>query len=133
MRRALWPDEQDVVDVASLRAALEPAAESSVFLAMAPNGVAVGFAEAKLRCDYVNGTDSSPVGFLQGWYVAPTWRGQGVGRALINAVEAWTAGCGCSELASDALLENQASHRAHVGCGFEETDRVVYFRKRLPS
>ncbi len=130
MRQALWPDE-DVVEVASLSAALEPPGESCVLLAIAPEGEAIGFAEAKLRRDYVNGTESSPVGFLEGWYVAPTWRGEGVGRALIGAVEAWVIERGCSELASDALLENLPAHAAHLGCGFEETDRVVYFRKRL--
>ena len=131
MRQALWQDEDNVADVESLRAALEPAAESCVRLATTPEGEAIGFAEAKLRRDYVNGTESSPVGFLEGWYVSPAWRAQGVGRSMVMAVEAWTKKCGCSELASDALLEHQASHAAHLGCGFEQTDRVVYFRKRL--
>ena len=74
MRQALWPDEDNVADVESLRAALEPAAESCVRLATTPEGEAIGFAEAKLRRDYVNGTESSPVGFLEGWYVSPAWR-----------------------------------------------------------
>ena len=53
------------------------------------------------------------------------------GRALVAAVELWTREQGCTELASDALLDNEASHRAHAACGFEETERVVYFRKHL--
>lgn len=131
MRQALWPDELDVGDVESLHAAIEPMDGSCVLLAVTREGEAIGFAEAKLRRDYVNGTESSPVGFLEGWYVAPAWRGKGVGRSLIDAVEHWTATQGCSELASDALLDNEGSHAAHLGCGFEETDRVVYFRKRV--
>ena len=105
--------------------------DAAVFLACEDGGPAIGFAEAALRRDYVNGTESSPVGFLEAWYVAPPWRGRGVGRALIAAVEGWTRGQGCAELASDALLDNTASHAAHAACGFEETERVVYFRKSL--
>lgn len=130
LRRALWPDE-DVSSTESLHAALQPAADSCVLLAVSPHGDAIGFAEAKLRRDYVNGTASSPVGFLEGWYVASAWRGRGVGRALVDGVADWAHAHGCSELASDALLGNTASHAAHQGCGFEETDRVVYFRKAL--
>ena len=129
--RNLWPDEADVAGLPSMQGALQPAARSCVLLAITEDGAAVGFAEAKLRTDYVNGTESSPVGFLEGWYVAPAWRGRGVGRALVAGVEAWARALGCTELASDALLDNALSHAAHRGCGFEETERVVYFRKPL--
>ena len=130
MRCALWPEEE-VETPDSLHEALEPPERSCVLLAFVPDGEAIGFAEAKLRRDYVNGTETSPVGFLEGWYVAPGWRGRGVGRALTAAVEDWTREQGCSELASDALLDNTVSHAAHAACGFEETERVVYFRKPL--
>jgi aminoglycoside 6'-N-acetyltransferase I len=130
LRRALWPEE-DVETQDSLREALDPPADSCVLLAFASGGEAVGFAEAKLRRDYVNGTETSPVGFLEGWYVVPAWRGRGVGRTLVAAVEAWTRGRGCSELASDVVLDNRDALAAHAACGFEETERVVYFRKRV--
>ncbi|TYT27495.1 GNAT family N-acetyltransferase [Luteimonas viscosa] len=131
LRVALWPDEAGVDAPRELRAALQPASGACVLLAVSVDGEAIGFAEARRRVDYVNGTGSSPVGFLEGWYVAPAWRGRGVGRALVTGVEAWTRAIGCDELASDALLGNVPSHAAHLGCGFEETERVVYFRKRL--
>ncbi|HSX64555.1 MAG TPA: aminoglycoside 6'-N-acetyltransferase [Pseudoxanthomonas sp.] len=129
LRCALWPDE----DHAQLAADIEDMlAQGAVgFLAFDGEGNAIGFAEAALRHDYVNGTDSSPVGFLEGWYVAPQWRGKGLGRALVAAVEDWVRGQGCSEFASDALIDNVGSLAAHAACGFEETERVVYFRKRL--
>ena len=130
LRRVLWPDEE-VETSESLRTAFMPPERSCVLLAFAKDGDAIGFAEAKLRNDYVNGTETSPVGFLEGWYVAPGWRGRGVGRALVAAIEAWTRERGCSELASDVLLDNRNGLAAHAACGFEETDRVVYFRKRL--
>jgi aminoglycoside 6'-N-acetyltransferase I len=130
LRRALWPEEE-VATQASLREALDPPYDSCVLLALAPGGDAIGFAEAKLRRDYVNGTETSPVGFLEGWYVVPAWRGRGVGRVLIAAVEIWTRERGCSELASDVVLDNGDGLAAHAACGFEETERVVYFRKRV--
>lgn len=128
-RTALWPDEdaQVLADEAPMMLDDDGGA---VFVAER-DGELVGFAEAMLRHDYVNGTETSPVGFLEGWYVAPAWRGRGVGRALVVAVEDWTLRQGCTELASDALLDNIISHGAHAACGFEETERVVYFRKLL--
>jgi aminoglycoside 6'-N-acetyltransferase I len=88
-----------------------------------------GFAEAAIRTDYVNGAQSSPVGFLEGLYVVPHGRRNGVARLLVAAVTRWAAECGCSELASDAALANTASQALHRALGFEETERVVYFRK----
>ena len=90
-----------------------------------------GFAEVSLRSDYVNGCETSPVAFLEGIYVRPEHRRRGIGRALVAAVEQWGRERGCSELGSDALLDNHMSHRFHGGAGFEETERVVYFRKPL--
>lgn len=130
MRQALWPDEPAVGTLAELLAAAHPQDAACVLLAVA-GGEAVGFAEARLRSEYVNGTTTSPVGFLEAWYVVPQWRGRGVGRALVDGVEAWTRSRGCVELASDALIDNHASVGAHRRCGFEETERVVCFRKSL--
>ena len=102
-----------------------------VLLAWTEAGEAVGFAEGALRRDYVNGCETSPVVFLEGLYVDPANRHLGVARRLVAEVEAWARGLGVSELASDALLDNTVSHRMHAALGFEETERVVYFRKPL--
>ena len=131
LRAALWPEDDASAHAAEIRHALAQPRDAVAFLAIDTDGHARGFAEATLRRDYVNGTQSSPVGFLEGWYVVPEARGRGAGRALVAAVELWTREQGCTELASDALLDNEASHRAHAACGFEETERVVYFRKHL--
>ena len=128
LRVALWPDADDTAD--ALRAQLQRE-DASVWLAVCPNGDALGFAEASVRHDYVNGTATTPVGFLEGLYVTDAWRRRGVGRALVEAVEQWTREQGCIELASDALIDNAPSHAAHAAYGFEETERVVYFRKIL--
>ena len=131
MRVWLWPEGSAAEHAGNVKKYFASTRREIAFIAFADAATPVGFAEATIRVDYVNGTESSPVGFLEGWYVAEEWRGRGVGRALVEAVERWTRGHGCSELASDALLDNRASHDAHGACGFEETERVVYFRKRL--
>jgi aminoglycoside 6'-N-acetyltransferase I len=101
------------------------------FVAEAPDGTVTGFAEAALRNDYVNGCETSPVAFVEGIYVAPEHRKADVARALCEAIAAWGREQGCTELASDALEDNVQSHDFHRAIGFEETERVVYFRKAL--
>lgn len=128
LRLGLWPDDDETVE--ALQQSLADA-DVAVFLACTSEGQAVGFAEVSLRRDYVNGTDGSPVGFLEGWYVQPEWQGRGAGRALLAEAKAWTLARGCSELASDSRLEDATAHAAHRACGFEETERVVYFRMPL--
>ena len=90
---------------------------------------ALGFAEVSLRSDYVVGTRTSPVAFLEAIYVTPSSRHQGIARKLVAAAEDWARERGCPEFASDALIDNDASHAMHRALGFEETKRVVYFRK----
>jgi len=69
--------------------------------------------------------------FLEGLFVKPAMRHRGVARALVAEVERWAVSEGCSELASDSLLESEAAHAAHRALGFEETERVVYFRRAV--
>ena len=101
------------------------------FLACSADQEPQGFIEIALRSDYVNGTDSSPVAFLEGLYVAPACRRQGIAALLVEQAQEWAREQGCSELASDAALDNTASHALHTSLGFAETERVVYFRKYI--
>lgn len=131
LRLALWPDS-DIADLSDSPATWTgPDARNLVLLASL-DGTAVGFAEATLRTDYVNGCDGSPVAFLEGIYVDPAHRGAGIGRALVEAVRHWGRERGATEFASDALLDNVDSHAFHRALGFEETERVVYFRMAFP-
>ena len=129
LRFALWPEEPLAVRRAEANVARTDGGLVA-FLAVDNDEVA-GFAEASLRRDYVNGCETSPVAFLEGIYVRPRCRRRRLGRGLLAAVEQWGREQGCSELGSDALLANEVSHRFHGGAGFEETERVVYFRKPL--
>jgi len=131
LRAALWPEGDRTEHALEIRQLLERPERMRAFVAADARGAVVGFAEAALRVDPVNGADTSPIGFLEGLYVRPESRRQGIGRALVQAVERWVRSLGCRELASDALLGNDAGHAAHVAYGFEETERVVYFLKRL--
>jgi aminoglycoside 6'-N-acetyltransferase I len=92
----------------------------------------LGYADVGER-SIADGCETSPVAYLEAWYVISERRKQGIGEALIRAVEAWAQEHEYQELASDALLENTLSHRLHKKFGFEETDRVVQFKKRLSS
>ena len=129
LRQALWSWALSEHRAEALAAFANP--DAVTFLARDDQGQAVGFAEATLRHDYVNGCSTSPVGFLEGIYVREANRKQGVARALVKAVEDWTRERGCCELASDAWLDDSNSHRMHRALGFLETERVVYFRKAL--
>lgn len=131
LRHALWP-QAPLPDLrAEAAASLAGADRTVAFLARDAGAAVVGFAEASVRRDYVNGCETSPVAFLEGIYVRPDWRRRGVARLLIRSVEEWAMVLGCSELASDAGIRNQVSQRMHRALGFEETERVVFYRRRL--
>jgi aminoglycoside 6'-N-acetyltransferase I len=133
MRQALWPEMTEEENLSETEAMLADESRFFVRIAINTEDAPAGFGEASLRRDYVNGCVTSPVVFLEGIYVEPRARRQGVARALVDAVGAWGRAMGCREMASDALLENDESHFMHRALGFEETERVVCFRKHLAS
>ena len=104
--------------------------DATVFLAERANGSVCGFIEVGAR-SVADGCDSSPVGYIEGWYVDADMRLTGVGRALVAAAEDWARAAGYSEMGSDALLDNTVSHDAHKRLGYAEVDRQVTFRKSL--
>lgn len=133
LREALWPHCSKAEHLAEMAEFLAQPERCVQFVAYTQTYQPVGFAEASLRSDYVNGTKSSPVAFLEGIYVSPTHRRHGIARSLIAAVSEWASSHGCQEFASDAALDNALSHKVHTSLGFVETERVVYFRKVLAA
>lgn len=125
----LWPDNiyEDLIDEFK---SLIHHDNQRVFL-YHDNHLDVGFAHVSLRVDYVEGTHSSPVGFLEGIYVLPEYRNRGIARALITACEQFAKENGCTEFASDCELTNEDSILMHQKLGFEETNRIVCFNKNL--
>ncbi|MGZ8376984.1 MAG: aminoglycoside 6'-N-acetyltransferase [Gemmatirosa sp.] len=130
MRRALWPD--DTLDAAMAgMAAWLARSDTEVLVAERAGGAGLaGFAEVGTR-SHADGCLTSPVAYLEGWYVDADVRRQGVGAALVHAAESWARGKGIREFASDTPLDNDVSQQAHRALGFEEVDRVVEFRKPL--
>ena len=131
MRQALWPEMTEEENAHETEAMMTASSRFFVRIARNQQDEAAGFVEAALRTDCVNGCSTSPVVFLEGIYVQPWARRQGVARLLVDGVERWGREGGCREFASDASLENTESHAMHRGLGFEETERVVYFRKEI--
>ena len=90
----------------------------------------MGFLEASIR-EVAEGCDTRNVGYVEGWYVEPDFRRTGVGRLLVSHAAQWARARGCKEMGSDSELENEISLKTHLGLGFEETSRLIHFRKRL--
>ena len=95
------------------------------------DGKAIGFAQCQLRHEYVEGTDSSPVGYLEGIFVEDAYRKHGYAKALLRECEAWAKEKHCTEFASDCELVNDDSLRFHTAMGFEVANRIICFRKDL--
>lgn len=102
----------------------------AVLVAEDRDGALIGYALVGTR-PYVDGCRTSPVGYLEEWWVAPEVRRHGIGRLLVEAAERWAAARGLSEMASDTWLHNTVSQAAHERLGYEETDRIVQYRKAL--
>ena len=95
------------------------------------DNIPIGFAQCGLRHDYVEGTESRPVGYLEGIYVREEYRNRGYARELLAECEKWAKQKGCSEYASDCELNNDASLQFHMRVGFTEANRIICFTKRI--
>ncbi len=102
----------------------------AVFIASTLDDRRVGFVEAGTRT-YGEGCETSPVGYVEGWYVDEDLRGLGIGTRLVEAAEEWARQKGYQEMASDTWLDNEASIYTHLKMGYEEVERLVHFVKRL--
>jgi aminoglycoside 6'-N-acetyltransferase I len=131
LRLALWSDATADEHRAYMALSLAQPERFLQLIAYDVQRHPVGFIEGSIRADYVNGTASSPVGFVEGVYVVPAWRRKGIARRLFDAIGDWARARGCRELASDALIDNAVSQHAHRALGFRETERVVYFARPL--
>ena len=130
MSQALFPtssDDDHTVDMARFLAR----ADAAVFIAERPNGSVCGYVEAGTR-SHADGCETSPVGYVEAWYVDADVRRHGYGRALLTAAEAWAVEQGYHEMASDALIDNITSH-GRTRRRLHRRDRVVGFRKALPE
>lgn len=126
---ALWPEHT----IEALRPSMAEAVageNSACFLAFRGD-TAVGFAQCQLRHDYVEGTETSPVGYLEGVFVEPFCRRQGIAARLLSACRDWAREKGCREFASDCELTNRESYHFHLKMGFCEANRIICFTQTL--
>ena len=130
MRRSLWPDSS-ADEVLPLLAGRLPRSYS-VLVAERTDGGLAGFVEVGVR-EYADGCGEGPVAYLEGIWVDPAHRRQGLGRALVRAAMAWGAARGLAELASDTAPENLASQAFHEAEGFEEVGRAILYRRPIPG
>ncbi|SHI46254.1 aminoglycoside 6'-N-acetyltransferase [Lutispora thermophila] len=125
----LWPDNE-VNDLEKEMINSITSEDGAVFIYYSET-TPVGFAQCSLRYDYVEGTESSPVGYLEGIYVKDEYRKKGIGKKLLIQCEEWAKSKGCSEFASDCELDNTESLKFHLQVGFEEANRIICFKKNL--
>ena len=95
------------------------------------NEKAIGFAQCQLRIDYVEGTHSSPIGYLEGIYIDKEYRNNGYAKELLYCCEQWAKDKKCVEFASDCELTNEDSWNFHMSMGFEEANRIICFKKNI--
>lgn len=121
----LWPNccKEELIDT------FEEGKENA-FMYMLDNQY-IAFINLSIRSDYVEGSETSPVGYVEGIYVKPDYRGQGISRLLIEHAEKWSKDQGFQELASDCELTNSESIAFHNRVGFTEANRIVCFIKAL--
>lgn len=124
---ALWPHHTARELGVELRSYLD---HGAIFAAW-EQAQMIGFAQCSLRHDYVEGCSHSPVGYLEGIFVLPQHRRQGISRQLLSACEQWAREQGCREFASDCELTNDDSLQFHLSCGFEEANRIICLKKKL--
>lgn len=130
MRLALWPDSSVEEHQAEMDEYLHGLARDAVFVIERPTGGLGGFLEAGHRA-YAEGCNTQPVGYIEGWYVDPDLRRQGLGGRLVGAAEDWARSTGCQEMASDCEAENDVSRCAHLALGYTEAGHSINFCKPL--
>ena len=130
MRQQLWPGHDAQEHLQEMDAILAKSTDQPVFLAFREDGTPCGFLEGGKR-KYAEGCETSPVGYIEGWYVDMDVRRMGVGTALVEAMEHWARKHGLAEMGSDTWLDNQVSITAHTQLGYTEVERLAHFAKKL--
>lgn len=105
--------------------------DNAKFFLKYENDIPVGFAQCQLRHDYVEGTETTPVGYLEGIYVKENYRRRGYAKELLTECEKWAKEKGCTEFASDCEIDNDVSFQFHKAVGFAETNRIICFAKEI--
>lgn len=125
MAHMLWPEETYAWMEEHYRSIMYDE-HRRVFLMREP-GIAIGFIELSTRVDYVEGSDGSPVAYVEGVFVREEFRCLGVGRKLVEVAGAWAKARGLQQLCSDTEWDNTSGLQFHLAAGFKEANRVICF------
>jgi aminoglycoside 6'-N-acetyltransferase I len=127
LRKLLWP-EAESMHAGEMRAILASDTQTA-FLIFNSDDQAVGFIEGAI---YLN--PPQDYGYVEGWYVLPAFRGQGLGGELLGTLEQWFLHNTISLSLSDTLpAEYPLSPKAHVRYGYREYATMKIFIKQLKS
>lgn len=130
LRKHLWDEASDEDHKSEMTDIYEHSETQLVLVAETSGGNLVGFLEASIR-PFVEDCHSENVGYLEGWWIEPEFRRNGIGKSLVKMAENWARSKGCAEMASDSEIGNDLSLTAHLNLGYEETSRLVHLRKDL--
>ena len=101
------------------------------FLYFSSSEEPVAWISLSLRHDYVEGCQNDPTAYLEGIFIIPDYRSQGIGDKLLSFAISWAENRGISQLASDVEFDNQLSQNFHVKYGFREVGRRVHYVLKL--
>lgn len=121
LRHALWPDHERTEIRAEADRILE-SSDQTCFLASRPDGEVIGFIECAL---YMG--PKGPYAHVEGWYVKPEHRRQGIGRELMSQVEQWSLHRSICILTSDTESKYPLSPGAHARSGFRQLHQLTIF------
>lgn len=125
----LWPEDKEEV-LRNVFLNILHADNHKVFLFLIEEKVAA-FIYMSIRTDYVEGSDSSPTGYVEGIYVKHEFREKGIAKKLLLAGEKWAKEKGCKQIGSDAYIDNTTSYKFHINTGFKEAAKLVTFIKHV--
>jgi aminoglycoside 6'-N-acetyltransferase I len=128
MRKGIWPEAPDEYLNFDMDEILTNDKYYAIFAC--DGDKPIGLTEVQIK-DYGEGCETSPIGYLEGWFVQEEYRGQAIVGIMTKVAEGWVREKGCTEMASDTWLDNESSIRAHVKMGYSEVERLVHFVKQL--
>ncbi|MDN5214736.1 GNAT family N-acetyltransferase [Fulvivirgaceae bacterium BMA12] len=130
MSQKLWTDfdEEELKNLLKEMTQLE---KNRILMAKRADGENVGFSIFSIRTDYVEGADKSPTGYLEGIYIEPPYRKNGIAKEFLRIGEMWCKEKGCTQIGSDTWLTNKASREFHKKIGFWEEEEIVHFLKNI--
>jgi aminoglycoside 6'-N-acetyltransferase I len=138
MRKKLWPEcpeEKHQEEIASIldNKAIADEVSTAAFVYERKPGRLGGFIEVSIKLE-IEGFETSPIGYIEGWYIDADIRNQGIGKLLVERFEEWARCNGFSEVGSDSELDNSVSIAIHRRLGYRDfgiSEEGMLFRKVL--